>query len=373
MRESIRQRLWKYKQYSEAYEEKMLELQKRAAKIFMLLFTVYIGMAHISRGVAKEEAIGSVVVIAVSLLHYMIFNRYAVKHRKSIRPLACIYCIVILKILISVSAFYGGGLSFIAIDVAMILMALTIVVPMHYWLILAVTMVWSVVDHVLWIRGGEPLTSYEIEAWYVYIMEYIFLCLFALVINISFSNMKQKEIETEQRLLWKNNTDALTGLYNRPYIEDCVNRAQTGIMICIDLDNFKKVNDCFGHKQGDEILINVSHIFRKHFRKTDCIARVGGDEFLIFLEDMTERERILDRIRSLLSEFPIVLKKDEEEVAVTLSVGVVFGEGSDMTYRALYEKSDEMMYKAKNSGKGKAVIQATAHMPETVITGGRER
>lgn len=141
-------------------------------------------------------------------------------------------------------------------------------------------------------------------------------------------------------------------------------------MICIDLDNFKKVNDCFGHKRGDEILIHISHIFRKHFRKTDCIARVGGDEFLIFLEDITEHEQILERVKSLLSEFPIVLKKDAEEVAVTLSIGVVFGEGSDMTYRALYERSDEAMYKAKKSGKGKAVVQAAAFMPETIITAG---
>lgn len=94
--------------------------------------------------------------------------------------------------------------------------------------------------------------------------------------------------------------DHLTGLYNRQYFEDYgVNLIKKGLredrdfsLVFIDLDNFKPINDNFGHAKGDEVLQKVAKVLKQIFRDYDIIARVGGDEFVIIVENLLSKERI---------------------------------------------------------------------------------
>jgi diguanylate cyclase (GGDEF)-like protein len=140
-------------------------------------------------------------------------------------------------------------------------------------------------------------------------------------------------------------------------------------MILLDLDNFKLVNDTYGHDKGDEVLCKVSSILQGKFRETDCVARLGGDEFMVYLPVVFREEDIIERVEKILKEFPIVVGEGKKKVNVSVSIGVAFKqEGKTATYERLYRRSDWAMYKAKEKGKARAVVTIDQYSKETVIS-----
>jgi diguanylate cyclase (GGDEF)-like protein len=103
--------------------------------------------------------------------------------------------------------------------------------------------------------------------------------------------------------------DSLTGLYNRQYFEDFVVKSiKKGLrenrdfsLIFIDLDNFKPINDNYGHTKGDEVLKKVAKLFKQTFRDYDIIARLGGDEFVVVAENLSNKDRI-EKVRKVFEE-----------------------------------------------------------------------
>jgi putative two-component system response regulator len=194
---------------------------------------------------------------------------------------------------------------------------------------------------------------------------------FAIAMNVIYSKHKYAEFSRKEELKLESSRDTLTQLYNRRYIqgyyEAYAKPEDLCAMLVLDLDNFKMANDVCGHQTGDEVLCTVSEILRKSFRGEDCVARLGGDEFAIFLPSITKREVVLDRIRSVLGKFPIVVG-NEERVEVSVSIGIAYknpGEAEDYTW--LCNRADEAMYRAKKLGKGKAVVGAERNKKELVI------
>ena len=153
----------------------------------------------------------------------------------------------------------------------------------------------------------------------------------------------------------------MTGLFNRKYFEhyfDFYHREdELSALICIDLDNFKTVNDTFGHQEGDHLLMRVSELLQSNFRKTDCIARMGGDEFMVFMPALPETQHAYETIQNLLKHFPLPISGENCTVPVSLSIGVVFSvENESCSYAQLAKRADAAMYQAKRSGKGRAVF-----------------
>lgn len=154
--------------------------------------------------------------------------------------------------------------------------------------------------------------------------------------------------------------DELTGLYNRrgfyyllDYLLIRLNREQkTVTLIYIDIDNFKTENDKKGHREGDSILRNLGEIITTTTREADIAARVGGDEFCIFIYDTEHAEirNIVDRI----SEHFNKVSADHGWIT-TLSIGV-FSTNHSIPINDLIEHSDTLMYRAKNEGKRKIVF-----------------
>lgn len=107
------------------------------------------------------------------------------------------------------------------------------------------------------------------------------------------------------------------------------------------------------------LLKKVSKIISENFRQADCVSRVGGDEFMVFMPKLSKTQDVYNKIQNLLNNFPLIVKGDgeTEPVPVTLSIGVVFSKENEAdTYSKLYENADTAMYKAKNSGKCRAVF-----------------
>ncbi len=152
--------------------------------------------------------------------------------------------------------------------------------------------------------------------------------------------------------------DSLTGLYNRQYLEDYAKQAldrmhrhkSVLIVIFIDIDNFKYVNDTFGHEEGDRVLKEVSEIFQESFRKYDVVARYGGDEFIVLLEEKIYDEtqtglilkRIVERIEQRLLRF---------KISASYGCAVAPAEGKDLA--ELVSVADERMYAHKREKKAR--------------------
>ena len=150
--------------------------------------------------------------------------------------------------------------------------------------------------------------------------------------------------------------DPLTGLYNRHYLKDYAMKACSRakrhqgnlVLIFIDLDNFKHVNDTFGHEAGDEVLKKVSEIFREIFREYDIIVRYGGDEFIILIEDMKYDK---ESIKNLLDKMVERIEENLKKFNISASYGIAVAPKETNSFEELINLADERMYKQKIARK----------------------
>lgn len=159
--------------------------------------------------------------------------------------------------------------------------------------------------------------------------------------------------------------DPLTGLYNRRYITEYlprelarVERAQTSFMIAMmDIDDFKKFNDTWGHEAGDEVLKMIGHILNQHFRASDMACRFGGEEFLVTIADANAIECIhrLEQLCELIKNKTIIFQ-GQHLPKVTLSIGVARAPQDGISIDELINSADHALYIAKQSGKDRIEI-----------------
>jgi diguanylate cyclase (GGDEF)-like protein/PAS domain S-box-containing protein len=159
-------------------------------------------------------------------------------------------------------------------------------------------------------------------------------------------------------------TDSLTGLYNRRYLMDQVERefirAQRNkaplSLVMVDLDGLKAINDRFGHHVGDRFLKEVAGIVKVNTRASDIAARWGGDEFMLLAPGTDSRSaiKIAERIRAQVERYK--MKLEGEEVGITVSAGIVSYPDHAPAVAELLKKADQAMYNAKKGGKNQASI-----------------
>lgn len=165
---------------------------------------------------------------------------------------------------------------------------------------------------------------------------------------------------TEKKIIEKMSiTDSLTNLYNRRKIEEIMSgeidrfkRYRNNFsIIFIDIDKFKNINDVFGHKVGDEVLIDLSNILLKYSRPTDFVGRWGGEEFIIVTSQTDIKQALLfaELLRQKIENFEFSTKKP-----VTISSGVTQYNDMD-TISSVISRADDALYKAKESGRNKVV------------------
>ncbi len=178
-----------------------------------------------------------------------------------------------------------------------------------------------------------------------------------------FSFIVREEIE-KRRLMERAIKDHLTKLYNRFYFEDEGNRELERArrygyplsLIMLDLDNFKQINDRYGHQKGDEVLIKFADVIRKNIRRTDMPVRYGGEEFLILLPhtNLEEAAKVAERIRESFSR--VVFREGSEAFRLTVSAGVASCEPEDCALENLLHRADKALYQAKREGKNRTVV-----------------
>lgn len=171
----------------------------------------------------------------------------------------------------------------------------------------------------------------------------------------------QKSLQHQLETLSKK--DELTGLLNRRAFEKTINQEFLRFLrthnkfslLLIDIDKFKQINDRFGHTAGDQALLNLAHLFEFLFRSYDHAFRLGGDEFCIILPDSSQIKAMItaERIRHMVEKTPLSIEQDE--MAMTVSIGVSEAMETDVEYQELIERADKALYQAKAKGRNRVV------------------
>ena len=173
--------------------------------------------------------------------------------------------------------------------------------------------------------------------------------------------------EVQRHLKKQANTDELTGLKNRRVImkrlEEERQRAsrltEPFCIMIIDLDNFKRINDSYGHPFGDMVLKRVAHLVGESLRRYDIVGRIGGEEFLVISPGtgLNEAVALAERIRCTIMDDTI--SEGELQVSVTLSVGLTIQAFNDQSIETMLKRADAALYEAKKQGRNR-VIAVTA-------------
>ena len=156
--------------------------------------------------------------------------------------------------------------------------------------------------------------------------------------------------------------DELTGLPSRRVIEHRVNKllaqdSQPGFAIAfLDIDNFKHINDYYGHAIGDALLVEMTRRLGMTLRESDMLSRISGDEFLLLLNPVQSQQEVAEYLRFMLERIRAPLFIDSSEIFASLSVGVSLYPEHGQSYDLLRQNADIAMYRVKNNGKGTAVF-----------------
>ena len=166
--------------------------------------------------------------------------------------------------------------------------------------------------------------------------------------NLMFNNHQQ----SREKLTYEATHDKLTGLYNRRGYDFLIKNVdmETSTLIIIDLDNFKNVNDSYGHDIGDKVLAKAADIIYNSFRNADYVCRIGGDEFaVIMVHSDYELTELIRKKYEIMNE---KMNDDEDGLPpLSFSAGVAFGEvGRDIN--TVFKGADEALYRAKEGGRG---------------------
>ncbi len=168
-----------------------------------------------------------------------------------------------------------------------------------------------------------------------------------------------KRKQAEQQIEFLAFHDPLTGLPNRVLLQDRLQQALAqaersktrGALMFLDLDNFKSINDSLGHAIGDLLLVAVSQRLRDCVRDTDTISRQGGDEFVILLRDLHDKEDCLPALTKVMGSLQTPFQLEGHELSTSVSIGVALFPDDGQDFESLAKKADMAMYQAKEVGR----------------------
>lgn len=171
---------------------------------------------------------------------------------------------------------------------------------------------------------------------------------------LDIDSQKKASRELEERAA----RDVLTGLYNKAaaqtrvetHLGECASQDLSALML-LDVDDFKRINDRYGHMFGDAVLVEIATKIAALFRVQDTVARIGGDEFLIFMPNVKQVSVAEQRAENIIHTMQNMLEDNLNGEAFSCSIGLAFSRGTDNDFQILFDHADRALYRAKAAGK----------------------
>ena len=174
-------------------------------------------------------------------------------------------------------------------------------------------------------------------------------------LRLSLADKLEQKTKEVSDMKSKSSQDALTGLWNRAYTEEKVNEliqnGAKGALLMIDMDNFKAINDNYGHLAGDKTLKMFADTLKKYSDSDDVLCRIGGDEFVAFLNGVTSKSEIGNISSDIISDLINKLEECKFETNSSVSIGIAQTPDDGMEFNKLYNCADKALYYVKQNGK----------------------
>lgn len=223
------------------------------------------------------------------------------------------------------------------------------------------SLMYAIVIFLLWFPLGQQLLRFDYTREFCMRFPVVYGSFF--VIGYSFEMIRlvtyNAMVRMQKQLVSIAETDALTQIPNRHWFNERLEKyycgfptVNQGAMLLFDIDDFKKVNDTYGHRLGDEVLIQVAQVLKTQLRADDMLCRWGGEEFFAYLPNCPEENILLvcERIRERISE--LVFTAEDKTFHVSVSVGAVkIYKGLPLNTEVCFNLADAKLYEAKAAGK----------------------
>ena len=191
-------------------------------------------------------------------------------------------------------------------------------------------------------------------------------CFFPLSLfsSVYLSKLKIHQFNLSRLIAVERDTDGLTGLLNKTAltrkVSDALEKTGKGILMILDCDNFKGINDNFGHDVGDYVLKEISFHVKNIFREYEISGRFGGDEFIVFIPGTDDVQYGRAKAKYLLEKIntSIFLPEKTSSIAqnAEVSIGIAVGSGEHISFGSLFKCADNALYEAKSMGKNRVVV-----------------
>ena len=188
------------------------------------------------------------------------------------------------------------------------------------------------------------------------IMNSVIFLITGMLLSIFTANIKLNEFIFQKAIKTERDTDGLTGLLNKSSMmreirKAVANDSENGILVILDIDDFKRINDSYGHVIGDFVISGIARCLNSSFRSSDIIGRFGGDEFVVFMPFTHDVVIAQSRVKKVLSLMAETIELPNENDKVTGSFGIAVCSEFGDTYDDLFRKADYALYQAKSGGK----------------------
>lgn len=204
---------------------------------------------------------------------------------------------------------------------------------------------------------NDQIKAFELGANDFIIKPFIPEIVISRVNNVMASYRRMLSIEMEaEKLKIKSELDEMTGLFNKTTAELAIHKLlmsvqkKLSVLLVIDIDNFKTVNDTSGHLAGDHVIKIIADLISSMFRKTDVVGRIGGDEFIVLMDNIPDMNIVYTKVNELIQ---VMRYKPNLTIPeyVTLSIGVASNHYQTIDYAELFGQADTALYLAKEDGK----------------------
>ena len=188
------------------------------------------------------------------------------------------------------------------------------------------------------------------------IMNSVIFLITGMLLSIFTANIKLNDFIFQKAIKTERDTDGLTGLLNKSSMmreirKSMTNDPKNGILVMLDVDDFKRINESYGHVVGDFVISGIARCLNSSFRNSDIIGRFGGDEFVIFMPFTHDVVIAQSRVKKVLSLMAETIELPNENDKVTGSFGIAVCSEFGDTYDDLFRKADYALYQAKSGGK----------------------
>ena len=342
------------------HNELINSINKKTTRILYVLAFIFCGILSLVYLVPHTQAADKIAVLyvgytfiygVVCLFAYFFLNKYP----RSIHILFWVFELVSLANLLHVSIFNDPNAT--AITVFFIVLILPMVYICNPWqslLEVSFAYIMFIIFDILWKRNyPEVLRADLINSVLFYA---ITICAVIYIRNLHVSALNASILFKKEAQF-----DKLTNMYNKSSIESYSKEVLSGNhgnlgLVIIDIDDFKLVNDRWGHNQGDRFLSQVARTLNKNFEGIGILGRIGGDEFMVLLENIYDNDIIVEKVNNALDSISKIFSEYSTE-KITCSCGIAFLKNNEtIDFDEFYKEADRALYLAKDRGKNQCVV-----------------